>query len=409
MNYRLSSYLCSIGLCLLVIVSCTPERTPAPPSEAPIITKNEEPTCPATSLPWDMSWVPSDSQNVIEHINTILEGSGLAGEGAAILSSSKKYGVNPAFALAMFSKEASFAKSNTSAYLNNNPGNIIATGECIGLADGTPCKGYYGETSTDGRFGKYSNMADGIKAYFMLLASEYKPDTKRGCEDIACIISVYAPSSENDTATYIEQVTGWTQQYECQMVGLTGPAILGAQAPAPVIDVTVVVVTVPPTDIPIFENPTLSLNQRSNCREGPSTAYEVVYSFEAGTQFEIIGKYGSGWWLVPIDLDFTRKKSCWIYEEGNTISGDVNNVPQVQPSPLPPTEEPPPSADLPIYDFYSNAVIGYMTCSEASGYEYWDSELLSDQVTIVYYSTIELFGSAYAGYYEQDGKSICGW
>jgi hypothetical protein len=165
-----------------------------------------------------------------------------------------------------------------------------------------------------------------------------------------------------------------------------------------------------PTPVgPTSENPTLSLNQRSNCREGPSTAYEVVYSFEAGTQFEIIGKYGSGWWLVPIDLDITRKKSCWIYEEGNTISGDVNNVPDVEPSPLPPTEAPSSSADLPIYDFDSNSIIGYMTCTEASQYGYWEIELLSDNEPISYYSTIELHGSNHAGYYVQDGKSICGW
>jgi hypothetical protein len=163
------------------------------------------------------------------------------------------------------------------------------------------------------------------------------------------------------------------------------------------------------TAVPISENPTISLNQTSNCREGPSTAYEVVYSFDAGTEFEIIGKYGSGWWLVPIDLDYTRKKSCWIYEEGNTIDGNLGNIPVVQPSPLPPTEAPPPSADLPIYDFYSNSVIGYMSCTEASAYAYWDSELLSDGETIVYYSTIELYGSAFAGYYELDGQSICGW
>src|ERR1700752_674071 len=162
-----------------------------------------------------------------------------------------------------------------------------------------------------------------------------------------------------------------------------------------------------PTPTSMAQNPTLTLNQTSNCREGPSPAYEVVYSFEAGTQFEIIGKYGSGWWLVPIDLSFTRKKSCWIYEEGNTTVGDVTNVPNVEPSPLPPTEAPEPSAEMPIYDFYSQSIIEYISCSEASKYE-WESDVWSETGEPVYFSSA-LYGNAPYGVYERDAKNICGW
>ena len=171
-----------------------------------------------TPSPWDTSWVPSDSQFAIDKINDLLSGTGLVGAGEEILYGSRQYGVNPAFTLAMFRKEASFAAQETRARSNNNPGNIIATGNCRGLPTGSSCSGVYGEISTDGRFGVYASMADGIKAYFWLLEREYKPGTNRNCSDIACIVTVYCPPSECETNKYIDQITGWTREYQSQIL-----------------------------------------------------------------------------------------------------------------------------------------------------------------------------------------------
>jgi hypothetical protein len=168
--------------------------------------------------PWDISWIPTDSQFMVNNIDAILTGSGLEGQGAAILNDAQLYGVNPAFALAMFRKEATFAASGSRANTNNNPGNIIATGDCRGLAAGSTCSGAYGEVSTDGRFGVYASMADGINAYFQLLSNEYKPGTNRNCSDITCIITAYCPPSDCDTGTYIDQITGWTKDYQTQIL-----------------------------------------------------------------------------------------------------------------------------------------------------------------------------------------------
>jgi hypothetical protein len=169
--------------------------------------------------PWDTSWLPSDQELVVNNINQILIGTGLENMGGSILQNALLYGVNPAFALAMFRKEASFAQVNTIAYTNNNPGNIIATGGCRGLAAGSACSGNYGEISTNGRFGVYATMQDGVAAYFMLLNREYKPGAKWNCEDINCIINVYAPPIENDTPLYIQQITGWTKDYQLKILG----------------------------------------------------------------------------------------------------------------------------------------------------------------------------------------------
>jgi hypothetical protein len=171
-----------------------------------------------TASPWDVSWLPEDSEGVAGRIDGILVGTGLAGRGQIILDNARNSVVNPAFALAMFRKEASFANPTTRAYANNNPGNINATGGCKGLSAGSSCSGVYGEVGTDGRFGIYASMKDGIAAYFRLLSREYRPGTKRNCPDITCIIKAYCPSSECDTAAYITQITDWTTEYQSQIL-----------------------------------------------------------------------------------------------------------------------------------------------------------------------------------------------
>ena len=171
--------------------------------------------CQSTISPWDISWIPQDHNSVISDINSLLRGKGLDNYGEAILNYSLEYEVNPAFALSMFRKEADFA-SLGSAATNNNPGNIRPTGECKNSSTGSSCNGLYGEISTRNGFGVYPNMDAGIKAYFMLLANLYRGSFN--CQDLPCIISKYAPSSENNTNLYINQVEGWTKDYQCALV-----------------------------------------------------------------------------------------------------------------------------------------------------------------------------------------------
>lgn len=171
-----------------------------------------------TPSPWDTSWIPSDKEFAANRIDAILEGTGLADQGGAILQDSLKYGVNPAFALAIFRKEASFAAEGTRAKNNNNPGNISATGDCRGLPAGSSCDGHYGETGTDGRFGVYDTMADGVNAYFQLMKNEYMPGTSRNCSDMRCINSAYCPAPECNVDTYEAQMILWTKQYQREIL-----------------------------------------------------------------------------------------------------------------------------------------------------------------------------------------------
>lgn len=197
--------------------------------------------CNSSILPWDISWLPKDNNEVIQQIDKILSGTGLAGYGETILNASQEYQVNPAFALAMFRKEASFAAPSTRANKNNNPGNIITTGNCRGMPAGANCKGIYGEISTDGRFGVYPNMDSGILAYFDLLNSEYSIGSKRDCSDISCIIQAYCPSSECDTQKYSNQVSEWGKEFQCRIVDIfpvIPTPLSDSQTSQPTIDMT---------------------------------------------------------------------------------------------------------------------------------------------------------------------------
>ncbi len=166
---------------------------------------------------WDVSWIPADSQPLEGAIDLILKGTGLSGLGHKIIEYSKKYGVNPILALAMFKGESSFAFRGTRAYVNNNPGNIIATGNCRGSPKGSFCRGIYGEISTDGRFGVYASMVHGIKAFFIMLSTEYKPGKRYNCDDMTCVISSYCTLSKPDKSRYIAQIKEWMKNYQTQL------------------------------------------------------------------------------------------------------------------------------------------------------------------------------------------------
>ena len=71
--------------------------------------------------------------------------------------------------------------------------------------------------------------------------------------------------------------------------------------------------------------PQLVLDKGYNCRGGPSSEYELIWTFEAGTVLEIIGKSDTGWWLVRINDARTRRQQCWV-ADGQT-QGDLSNVP----------------------------------------------------------------------------------
>ena len=234
----------AMALSMLLATGCDIAPPPLPTQE-PVPTEPLQIGQTAPS-PWDIGWIPADSEAVASRIDSILVGTGLSGHGAAILQLAQEYGVNPAFALAMFRKEAEFAKQGSIAYSQNNPGNIICGGGTTPL---------YGATGCGVRFGTYDTMADGIRAYFWLLNSEYKPGRKYDCEDIPCIITVYCPPSDCDTARYVEQVVDWTILYK-NLLSAGGALVLQPGPTVPSMAVTVLPATVIPRFPAVAASPT---------------------------------------------------------------------------------------------------------------------------------------------------------
>jgi serine/threonine-protein kinase len=69
----------------------------------------------------------------------------------------------------------------------------------------------------------------------------------------------------------------------------------------------------------------LFLDQNYNCRGGQSSDYDIIWTFETGSELEIIGKSQAQWWLVRVDDPRTRRKQCWI--SGGQASGNLDAVP----------------------------------------------------------------------------------
>jgi len=108
----------------------------------------------------------------------------------------------------------------------------------------------------------------------------------------------------------------------------------------------------------IQSSPTLFLDKGFFCREGPTLAYSDVTDFKAGIELPILGKSDAGWWLVKIDVSYTRHKSCWI--GGGEVRGNQDQIP--------PTLATEPV--VPVHAQFSWAVIGELSCAQIVQYSW---------------------------------------
>src|SRR5436853_4184048 len=123
-----------------------------------------------------------------DFINQVLASasSPAVGTGQALYDLSVESGIDDAYALAVFEKESSFGKYGA-AFENHALGNIV-------------CAGY---STCSGRFRWYSTWEAGEQDFYQLIKREY---VVRGLTTVETITPVYAPSSENDTGLYTQQV-----------------------------------------------------------------------------------------------------------------------------------------------------------------------------------------------------------
>ncbi len=164
-------------------------------------TESADQSAPSSRQPVQSSKLPSVSKRPtsetsvlggpsipVDLINQVLSvaGSPAAGTGQSLYDLSREFGIDDAYALAVFEKESSFGKYGA-GFENHALGNIV-------------CAGY---PTCNGRFRAYASWQDGYQDFYRLISQEY---VARGLSTVETITPVYAPSSENDTGLYISQV-----------------------------------------------------------------------------------------------------------------------------------------------------------------------------------------------------------
>jgi hypothetical protein len=124
------------------------------------------------------------------------------GTGSIWIEMGKRYGIDPAYALAFFLHESTAGTNSGWAGLKpdgsstHNIGNII-------------CAGY---STCFGRFRDYTTWEAGIEDWYKLIAVEYV--VGRGVHTVEQIIPIYAPANDNnDVANYIQVVDSLVESW----------------------------------------------------------------------------------------------------------------------------------------------------------------------------------------------------
>lgn len=85
--------------------------------------------------------------------------------------------------------------------------------------------------------------------------------------------------------------------------------------------------------------PQLSVTAPTNCRTGPSAAYDLVFTANPGLRYTIIGAYSGGnYWIIDNPVGGT----CWLWGQNAVVTGSTAELP-IFPAPTrEETEVPPP-------------------------------------------------------------------
>src|SRR5512143_1015514 len=123
-----------------------------------------------------------------------------------------------------------------------------------------------------------------------------------------------------------------------------------AQQPAPATTETPAMVVLVSSDTPaVTETPSLTptitltptpsvpevtVTSATNCRTGPGTEYDLLYTLQPGQVAQIIGKYTArNYWVI----NFPGGTMCWLWGQYAVVSGNVAAVAEyaVPPTPTP--------------------------------------------------------------------------
>jgi hypothetical protein len=112
------------------------------------------------------------------------------------------------------------------------------------------------------------------------------------------------------------------------------------------------------TVTPTYSLPMVTVQEPTNCRTGPGEEYEVVLTYLAGKQLEIVGSYDTGnFWLVKSSE--SPGGTCWLWGQYVEVTGSYWVVSSVTPPPTA-TNPPPQAPAIERYEFFCSSVTGKM-------------------------------------------------
>ena len=103
------------------------------------------------------------------------------------------------------------------------------------------------------------------------------------------------------------------------------------------------------TQTPTYSVPMLTIREPTNCRAGPGQDYEILFTYLAGKEMEIVGRYDpDNYWLVKAVESPTG--TCWLWGEYVEVTGSYGAVPSVTP-PATLTSAPPQAPSIVEWEF----------------------------------------------------------
>lgn len=112
------------------------------------------------------------------------------------------------------------------------------------------------------------------------------------------------------------------------------PASVGTVAPA---------LTATPAFTGTPSVPEVSVSAPTNCRTGPSNAYDMVFTMNPGETAQVVGKNtATNYWII----DNPSGGTCWLWGQYATVSGNTSGLPEMIPPPTP-TPKSSPTPTLP--------------------------------------------------------------
>lgn len=96
--------------------------------------------------------------------------------------------------------------------------------------------------------------------------------------------------------------------------------------------------TITPTHTPTLTNtpavPTISAIINTNCRQGPSKAYNIVGVLAVDQKAEVHGRdSANSWWYIQ---NLSKPgQFCWVWRDTTMVEGDTSGLPIVAPPPTP--------------------------------------------------------------------------